>query len=122
MQAGDEGKRIFIRYWSYKLQTENFRCLYFNAWENDYSEDPLISFIGEMTSGIDLGDQKGTTAKNARSHIKKAKKLTGHIAERFIPVAAKITTSGLLDLDKVSERELIKLVGDLVKKYRAKYK
>lgn len=108
------GKTTFVSRWAHMLQNEKFRCLYFNAWENDYSDDPLISFVGEISSGIDLSNVERSRRSRAKSKLNKVKKLSGHIAKRFIPVTAKLTTAGLLDFDQIAENEISKTIGDLV--------
>src|SRR3989338_1346594 len=47
------GKTTFINMWLRFLKKEAFPCLYFNAWENDFTDDPLVSFIGEMKACLD---------------------------------------------------------------------
>ena len=42
------GKTTFINMWKKQLDTLGYTCLYFNAWESDFVEDPLIAFVGEV--------------------------------------------------------------------------
>lgn len=46
------GKTTFIKMWQAYLMQHKFRTIYFNAWETDYIEDPLISLLGELKSII----------------------------------------------------------------------
>jgi hypothetical protein len=39
------GKTTFIRMWDQYLQNENYTTFYFNAWENDYSKEPILSLL-----------------------------------------------------------------------------
>ena len=41
------GKSTFIKMWKAQLEQSGHICFYFNAWENDFVDDPLIAFIGE---------------------------------------------------------------------------
>src|SRR5688500_17698937 len=50
------GKTTFINMWKTQLESLGHTCLYFNAWENDFVEDPLIAFIGEISKAI--GEKK----------------------------------------------------------------
>src|SRR6185369_6936695 len=51
------GKTTFINMWKTQLEALGHTCLYFNAWENDFVEDPLIAFVGEI--GKILVDKNG---------------------------------------------------------------
>ena len=42
------GKTTFIRMWKAHLESKGHICLHFNAWENDFVDDPLVAFLGEM--------------------------------------------------------------------------
>lgn len=101
-----QGKTTFLSMWRQHLENSGFVTLHFNAWENDFSDDALISLIGE----IDLGMQqiKLPDGKKAQAieHLKKIKRLGASLAKRAIPVAAKVVTAGVLDLDKVTEEAL----------------
>ncbi len=36
------GKTTFVRMWSAMLENEEFKTVYFNAWETDYYNDPIF--------------------------------------------------------------------------------
>lgn len=42
------GKTTFVKMWLKYLERFNYRTIYFNAWETDYIEDPLIAILGEL--------------------------------------------------------------------------
>jgi len=44
------GKTTFLRMWSKKLQLDGFPVIEFNAWETDFSGDPLFALASEITS------------------------------------------------------------------------
>jgi predicted KAP-like P-loop ATPase len=46
------GKTTFIKMWQADLSNQEIFSLYFNAWETDFAEDPLIAFLGELNSSI----------------------------------------------------------------------
>ncbi len=39
------GKSLFLRMWQDDLLNQGVACLYFNAWENDFAEEPVFSFL-----------------------------------------------------------------------------
>lgn len=115
--AWGTGKTTFVTMWKDLLDSaENynskFKTLYFNAWEHDYSKDPLISIICEIEDQIKEEDsilkQKFETA------ISKLKPL----AKFGITSLLKIGTAGLLDLKDVNfgdltEEQLVDIVGQV---------
>ncbi len=42
------GKTTFIKMWKQYLTNKDFKTLYFNAWETDFVQDPLIGILGEF--------------------------------------------------------------------------
>lgn len=44
------GKTTFIKMWEQYLKNEQFKTIYFNAWENDFENDPLVALISEINS------------------------------------------------------------------------
>lgn len=103
------GKTTFLRMWIQQLKNQNRPFLYFNAWENDFSEDPLVSLIGEIESQTStLCINEGIKSKS-KEHIRKIKTIRSSLIKKGLPVAVKIATSGLLDIEKAYEEEISKL-------------
>lgn len=46
------GKTFFLQRWAKDLEQANFPVVFFNAWENDFCDDPLIGFIAEINDGL----------------------------------------------------------------------
>jgi len=42
------GKTTFVKMWKQHLENNNFKTLYFNAWENDFEQDILVTLISEL--------------------------------------------------------------------------
>lgn len=112
------GKTTFIKMWESDLSMNKISSLYFNAWETDFAEDPLIAFLGELNSSINRYLKKDTGKKKL---WEKTKKIAGHIAKRSIPIAVKLSTAGMIDTEQILEKELSgltqKLADDAVKSY-----
>ncbi len=53
-----DGKTFFVNRWRQKLKNEGFQVVYYNAWEDDYSENALVSIISEITEDIEKPDEK----------------------------------------------------------------
>ncbi len=78
--------------WEAYLKEENFKCFYFNAWETDYSEDPLIPFIGRLSSYI----EKINPDPEAKKSLKEVKTIAGKIIRGTLPLVVQIATQGLI--------------------------
>ena len=69
------GKTTFIKMWAQYLTNRGHPCVYFNAWENDFSDDPLISFISEIEHYIEEQAFPDSRAKKTKG-FKKVKGFT----------------------------------------------
>jgi hypothetical protein len=63
--AWGAGKTTFVKMWQQKLKNDHFCTLYFNAWECDFTTDPLIALMAELEELN--GDRK--TYQDAASKI-----------------------------------------------------
>ncbi|MCP8686620.1 KAP family P-loop NTPase fold protein [Marinobacterium sedimentorum] len=104
------GKTTFIKLWEQYLKAENKPRLYFNAWETDFSDDPLVSFLGEMNEG--LKNLIGSSDK-ANEAWEKTKAAGRQVAKRGIPALIRVATAGIIDADKIIEEEAVKAAGSL---------
>lgn len=108
--AYGNGKTTFMKMWREQLRLHEFKTLYFNAWENDYSDDALVSLIGELSSGMDELRLEKAKAQKAKKYLDKAKKIGAGLVKKSIPFAIRLGTGGVLDGSE------IKLGADTVSK------
>jgi hypothetical protein len=91
------GKTRFIKIWKAYLESKKHICLYFNAWENDFVDDPLVAFLGEMNGFI----EKNAGLLNENERIKTdwadVKRIGGGVLRKTLPLAIQIATHGLLN-------------------------
>lgn len=109
------GKTTFITMWKDLLDTspeyiEKYKTLYFNAWDNDYINEPLLALFTEMQLQI---NEEGGTLKQSFEKVKSKLKPIAKIAVTSI---AKMLTAGILDIEKIelgkfNEEEIIELAG-----------
>lgn len=91
------GKTTFIKMWKEYLEAEkDINCLYFSAWEDDFSNEPLIAILGELNTYIIENFSEASTIENK---FDKTVKLGGKIIKRGFPAFIKGMTSGVLDID-----------------------
>ncbi|MGZ0078174.1 KAP family P-loop NTPase fold protein [Methylomonas sp. YC3] len=115
-----QGKTTFLRMWEQHLKDNKIPTIYFNAWENDFTDDALVSLIGEIGFAIDKLAEHGDREK-AYEYLDTAKKLGVGLLKKSIPVAAKILTAGALDLDQVTEQAISTLSEAVAKEQLEKY-
>jgi len=103
------GKTTFIRLWQHYLSKEQNGAvsLYFNAWENDFSDDPLLPMLAEFDDWLSADKGK------AKKLWKKTKDLVPGLLKRGAIVTAKMATLGGLDLDKEYEKLAADYAGDM---------
>ena len=61
------GKTFMLKRWQQDLENQEFKAIYFNAWEDDFCADPLLSIIGQMSSYFSEGRFKDGVQRVASS-------------------------------------------------------
>lgn len=115
-----QGKTTFLRMWEQHLKNNGVPTIYFNAWESDFSNDALISLIGEISASISELSKAGDESK-AKEYLGKTKGIGITLLKRSVPVVAKIATAGALDLDSFTEQALAGLAESIAKEQLDKY-
>lgn len=57
------GKTYFLKKLSEELKSHKHPVIYFDAWQNDYSDQPLLAFISEMNTSLSPFLSKSTKGK-----------------------------------------------------------
>lgn len=113
------GKSVFVKMLQYSLQKKGHRTHYFNAWESDFSEDPLLALFSGMpfvhenrekffhllgNLGIDgvKGLTKGVVKALANGLLKK---VTGTEGAEIIQEISNEISENLADFGKESLKE-----------------
>lgn len=42
------GKTFMLKRWQKDLENQGFKAIYFNAWEDDFCDDPLLAILGQL--------------------------------------------------------------------------
>ena len=94
------GKTVFIKMWEQYLKNNNFVTLYFNAWENDFANEPLISFIGEIKGQLAKDQKDNSDLKKCTDNLlKKGSK----IIKQSLPVLSKVLVKYFLKMEDIKE-------------------
>lgn len=55
------GKTFLLRRWQKDMENQQFRAIYFNAWEDDFCDDPLLAILGQMSETFKEGNLRSLT-------------------------------------------------------------
>lgn len=92
------GKTTFVKLWQAYLQKEKgMQSIYFSAWEDDFSKEPLISILGEIKKYI---NDNFSEKSDVTQSFEKVKSFSGKVLKRGVPAFLKGATGGVLDFDK----------------------
>ena len=69
------GKTFLLRRWQVELDKAEFKSIYFNAWEDDFCEDPLAAIIGQLSEHF--------AEDNFKEKIEKIKEKAGPLLARI---------------------------------------
>ncbi len=47
------GKTFLLQRWRQQLENEGYKAIYYNAWEDDFFVNPLVSIIGQIATNIE---------------------------------------------------------------------
>ncbi len=96
------GKTFMLKRWQKDLEIQGFQAIYFNAWEDDFCDDPLLAIIGQLSEYFKEGSLKTFTDKLA--------KIALPLMKKSIPGIVKMASGGIIEIDlqQPSERNLLK--------------
>lgn len=102
------GKTFFIKCWQKDLEAAEFKTVYFNAWETDFSQDALFAVISAMKR--ELSDMVGADTKFTEA----AKKAAALAVRKFLPTVVRATSRVVLgdETTKEIQDEVSKALGD----------
>lgn len=92
------GKTTFVKLWkAYLAKEHSINSLYFSAWEDDFTKEPLISILGEINKYI---SENFHADPEVEKKFTKVKQLSVKILKRGAPAFIKGAISGLIDIGK----------------------
>jgi predicted KAP-like P-loop ATPase len=102
------GKTTFIKLWRAYLEQQGQKTLYFNAWETDFAEDPLIVLVSKLDKWV---TDDGKSKNEKWSKVKKD--IVPKILERSLIAGIKAATFKVVDMDKEYEKIFADLSGEI---------
>ena len=108
------GKTTFVRLWQAHLKKQGIESIYFSAWGDDFSNEPLVAILSELNIYIESLDKKQT-----KKEFAKAKKLALKILPTLVNTvaggAAEQLTTALIDQYQTKKTNLDKLKESISK-------
>ena len=103
------GKTFLLKRWQQDLENHDWQAIYFNAWEDDFSDDPLLSVTAQLSEHFDKSSFSGTVRGLVRlvpPLLDVVAPLTpfGHIWLWLRAAAAKLRVTPPQDLRRYGER------------------
>jgi Cdc6-like AAA superfamily ATPase len=107
------GKTTFVKLWQAYLKKEkSVESIYFNAWETDYAEDPLIVLVSELNKWL-----KTNHPSVANSFLDKTRKVLPSIVKQTVIAGVKIATANAVNgdqFDRIVSDATGNITGDLI--------
>lgn len=99
--AWGTGKTTFVKMWEQMLKNKGYKTIYYNAWESDFVEDPLVAMIaevGELSQEEKFKDLFASVIANAgKITLAATPKIVKHIVEKHIGSDAADCISDMLE-------------------------
>jgi hypothetical protein len=111
------GKTTFVKMWQQLLTNKGFQTLYFNAWESDFEDNPMIALMAEFKS---LTGKKSN--KNLKSLLEKGSKVIKNLAPQGVKILAEVNgiTKIIAELAENATKGATEILEDEIKKYNNK--
>ena len=77
------GKTFMLKRWQKDLENQGFQAIYFNAWEDDFCDDPLLAIIGQLAEHF----REGSLAEWAKRIGAVVKPLVRQTVDAALPMA-----------------------------------
>ena len=122
------GKTFMLRCWKDDLLAAGYPAVYFDAWKNDFTPEPLVAFISEIDDGLSLFFKKIPRArkifrdvmKSAKQVLKPAIKAAGfsvakHAFGLSSDSAMKLISEASGTESSIEVREIMPSIADIEK-------
>lgn len=111
------GKTFMLKRWQKDLENQGFQAIYFNAWEDDFCDDPLLAILGQLSEHFSEGELKVLAAKILQSAKPLLRRNALSILEKHTGITLQIDESEQDDRDFVKEYLAQRATKDEVKKH-----
>lgn len=88
------GKTTFVKMWQQHLKNNDFKTVYFNAWENDFDSNPLVAIMSELKPLINTKNKEVFKSVISKGAV---------LAQNALPAVIKAVAKKYIDVDEVSD-------------------
>ena len=113
------GKTTFVKMWKQQLEDQQFKTIYFNAWENDFDNNPLVAIMSELENLINDNNKE-----LYRSVVQKGAKLIKNVAPAILKAVANkyIDSEVILSAIQSTTKATTEIFEEEIKEYTSKKK
>jgi hypothetical protein len=113
------GKTTFVKMWQQHLKKNEFQTIYFNAWENDFDNNPLIALMSELETLTNTNNKK-----IFKSVVEKGAVLVKNIAPAILKAVADkyIDSKAIADAIENATKASTEILEEEIKAYTSKKK
>lgn len=112
-----QGKTTFLNMLKQHLENNSFGCLSLNAWKNDFSNEPMVSLLGDFEQAIN--QVKGKSELTDKISTWKSSGI--NVLKATMPAMLRIGTAGFIDgeaLSKITSEVLTQTAHEALKQYQ----
>lgn len=113
------GKTTFVKMWKQQLEDQQFKTIYFNAWENDFDNNPLVAIMSELENLINDNNKE-----IFKSVVQKGAKLIKNVAPAILKAVANkyIDSEVILSAIESTTKATTEIFEEEIKEYSSKKK
>lgn len=115
------GKTTFIKMWQQQLKSEGFQTVYFNAWENDFDNNPLVAMMAELETLTNAKNKKVFKSVVEKGAIL-VKNIAPALAKSLIKKHFGNIDDSLVDAIENTTKASTEILEEEIKKYSSKKK
>ena len=98
------GKTFLLKRWQASLEKQGFKAIYFNAWEDDFCDDPLLAILGQMSEHFKDNSDLERLAKSVASvAIPLLKRNVISVLEKQTGLVLELNNEGQAERDLLAE-------------------
>ena len=115
------GKTFLLQRWQADLQQQDFNAIYFNAWEDDFCDDPLLAILGQLSAYFKASGFKAIAGRVAQTAVPLLRQNVVGVLSKQVGITLQVEPKGpdqgnLLDAyaaQRASKDELKKSLQEL---------
>lgn len=95
------GKSTFLNMWNCHLRNKGYKTIFFNAWQNDFMEEPFIAFVSSIREELIEQDKKKAFTERAQKVGTMLLKQSPKILTKVVEKHTGVDISEEIDIDGI---------------------